>query len=137
MGASQEDKFDHPTQKPLELMRRPIVNHLKRGGCVYDPFLGSGTTLIAAEATDRVCLGMELDPKYVDVIVERWQKVSGKEAKLDGGDKSFGDVQLQRNRTSAKSAEPAAPLNDGRVRQFEKGRAKRVRNQEPTNRKAA
>ena len=104
---------------------------------MYDPFLGSGTTLIAAEATDRVCLGMELDPKYVDVIVERWQKVSGKEAKLDGGDKSFGDVQLQRNRTSAKSAEPAAPLNDGRVRQFEKGRAKRVRNQEPTNRKAA
>jgi DNA modification methylase len=137
MGASQEDKFDHPTQKPLELMRRPIVNHLKRGECVYDPFLGSGTTLIAAETTDRICLGMEMDPKYVDVIVERWQKVTGKEAKLDGGDKSFGEVQLQRNRRSGKSAKPTTPVNDGRVRQFEKGRAKPVRNQEPTNRKAA
>lgn len=51
-------------------MRRQILNHLKRGECVYDPFLGSGTTLAAAELTDWVCLGLELDPKYVDVIVQ-------------------------------------------------------------------
>ncbi len=58
MGGSEEDKFDHPTQKPVELMRRPILNHTKRGELVYDPFLGSGTTLAAAEATERVCCGL-------------------------------------------------------------------------------
>jgi hypothetical protein len=63
MGGSDEQKFDHPTQKPVELMRRPILNHLKRGELVYDPFLGSGTTLAAAELTERACLGLELDAK--------------------------------------------------------------------------
>ncbi len=61
----------------VELMRRPILNHTKRGELVYDPFLGSGTTLAAAELTERVCCGMELDPKYVDVIVKRWQQFTG------------------------------------------------------------
>ena len=69
MCIRDRDKYDHPTQKPVDLMRRPILNHLKRGGMVYDPFLGSGTTLAAAELTERVCLGIELDPKYVDVII--------------------------------------------------------------------
>ena len=69
MGGSDEEKFDHPTQKPVDLMRKPILNHTKRGELVYEPFLGSGTTLAAAELTERVCVGMELDPKYVDVIV--------------------------------------------------------------------
>ncbi len=63
MGGSKEEKFDHPTQKPVELMRRPILNHTKRGELVYDPFLGSGTTLIAAELTGRKCYGLEIDPK--------------------------------------------------------------------------
>src|ERR1017187_2203452 len=61
MGGSDEPKFDHPTQKPIELMQRPILNHTKRKGLVYDPFLGSGTTLVAAERTGRVCLGIELE----------------------------------------------------------------------------
>jgi hypothetical protein len=55
MGGSGEEKYDHPTQKPVELMRRPILNHTKRGEVVYDAFLGSGTTLAAAESTGRVC----------------------------------------------------------------------------------
>src|SRR5687767_3998775 len=76
MGGSKEEKCDHPTQKPVELMRRPILNHTLRDEAVYDPFLGSGTTLIAAEMTERVCMGIELDPKYVDVIILRWQSVS-------------------------------------------------------------
>jgi DNA modification methylase len=62
MGGSDEQKFDHPTQKPIELMRRPILNHTKRGELIYEPFLGSGTTLAAAEATARVCCGT-LDPE--------------------------------------------------------------------------
>jgi DNA modification methylase len=84
MGGSNEEKFDHPTQKPVDLMRKPILNHLEPGGVVYDPFLGSGTTLAAAELTGRICFGSELDPKFVDVIVMRWQSLSGEEATLDG-----------------------------------------------------
>jgi hypothetical protein len=64
MDGSDEQAFDHPTQKPIELMRRPILNLLRRGELVYEPFLGSGTTLTAAELTERVCYGIELDPKY-------------------------------------------------------------------------
>ncbi len=96
MGGSDEQKFDHPTQKPVQLMRRPILNHTKRGELVYDPFLGSGTTLAAAELTERVCCGMELDPKYVDVIVQRWQQLTGKKATLDGGGRTFEDVAEER-----------------------------------------
>src|SRR5262249_33897755 len=84
MGGSDEEKYDHPTKKPIELMRRPILNHIKRGELVYEPFLGSGTTLAAAEVTERVCYGIELDPKYVDVVVQRWQQLSGKKALLLG-----------------------------------------------------
>ena len=67
-------------------MRRPILNHLRAGELVYDPFLGSGTTLAAAELTERVCYGLELDPKYVDVIVQRWQNLTGKLACLESGE---------------------------------------------------
>jgi DNA modification methylase len=101
MGGSQEEKFDHPTQKPVELMRRPILNHTKRGGAVYDAFLGSGTTLIAAEATGRVCYGLEIDPKYVDVIVTRWQGLTGKLAVLDGDGRTFDDVARELRKEAA------------------------------------
>jgi DNA modification methylase len=98
MGGSDEQKFDHPTQKPIDLMRRPILNHTKRGELVYEPFLGSGTTLAAAEVTERVCCGMELDPKYVDVIVQRWETLSGKKATLDGDGRSFEEVAHARRK---------------------------------------
>ena len=101
MGGSDEDKYDHPTQKPVDLMRRPILNHLKRGGMVYDPFLGSGTTLAAAELTERVCLGIELDPKYVDVIIQRYQTLSGKKASLDGDGRTFDVIAEERRREPA------------------------------------
>jgi len=101
MGGSDETKFDHPTQKPVELMRRPILNHLKRREFVYDPFLGSGTTLAAAELTERVCLGIELDAKYVDVIVQRWQTLAGKKATLDGDGRTFDEIAEERRRAAA------------------------------------
>ena len=69
----------HPTQKPVECMARPISNH--HAAVVCDPFLGSGTTLIACEQLDRVCYGIEIEPRYVDVTVERWQNLTGKKAK--------------------------------------------------------
>jgi DNA modification methylase len=68
MGGSEEIKENHPTQKPLLCMARPIRNH---EGDVYDPFLGSGTTMVAAEQLGRICYGMEIEPKYVAVTLER------------------------------------------------------------------
>ena len=96
MGGSGEQKYDHPTQKPVALMRKPILNHTKRGELVYEPFLGSGTTLAAAELTQRHCYGLELDPKYVDVVVRRWQTLSGKQAVLEGDGRSFAEITAER-----------------------------------------
>jgi DNA modification methylase len=96
MGGSEEQKFDHPTQKPVELMRRPILNHTKRGELIYEPFLGSGTTLAAAELTERACYGLELDPKYVDVIVQRWEQLSGKKATLEADGRTFEQIAQER-----------------------------------------
>ena len=109
MGGSDEDKFDHPTQKPLELMRRPIVNHTKRGKLVYDAFLGSGTTLMAAELTGRACCGLELDPKYVDVIIGRWQELAGKQAVLDGLGATFQEVQAERRQEAGEAVKESGP----------------------------
>lgn len=67
----------HPTQKPVELIQRCVRNITERGDTILDPFLGSGTTLIAAEAEGRVCYGMELKPAYVDVICARWEGLTG------------------------------------------------------------
>ena len=101
MGGSGEEKFDHPTQKPVELMRRPILNHTRRGEVVYDAFLGSGTTLVAAESTGRVCYGLEIDPKFVDVIVARWQSFTGKKATLEGDGRTFDEIAQQRRKEAA------------------------------------
>ncbi|MEE3101634.1 MAG: DNA methyltransferase, partial [Pseudomonadota bacterium] len=73
----QDTETIHGTQKPVECMRRPLLNNSSRGQAVYEPFSGSGTTLIAAETTGRACLAMELDPAYVDVAVRRWEAFAG------------------------------------------------------------
>ena len=88
----------HGTQKPVECMRRPILNNSSPGQAVYEPFMGSGTTLIAAETTGRVCLGIELNPAYVDVAVERWQRFTGKVAVLDGSGESFEALKARRTK---------------------------------------
>lgn len=72
----------HSTQKPVECMRRPIQNNSLVGDSVYEPFSGSGTTLIAAEETGRICYAMELNPAYVDVAVTRWENFTGRKAEL-------------------------------------------------------
>ena len=77
-------------------MRRPILNNSSPGQAVYEPFMGSGTTLIAAEATGRVCLGIELNPAYVDVAVERWQRFTGQAAVLTGDERTFDDLKAER-----------------------------------------
>lgn len=72
--SKMEEATGHSTQKPLECMARPIRNNTAKGEGVYDPFLGSGTTLIAAEQLGRTCYGVELSPAYCDIIVNRWIK---------------------------------------------------------------
>lgn len=86
----------HGTQKPVDCMRRPILNNSSAGQAIYEPFSGSGTTLIAAEATGRSCLAMELDPAYVDVAVLRWQAFTGQEALLVDDGRSFAAVAAER-----------------------------------------
>ena len=98
-GGSHEQTTGHGTQKPVELMRRPILNNTRSGDIVYDPFLGSGTTLVAAELTDRICYGMEIDPCYVDVAIMRWQDLTGKKAILDGDGRTFDEVAEERKQT--------------------------------------
>jgi DNA modification methylase len=95
-GSRTEEATGHGTQKPVELMRRPILNNAKRGDVVFDPFLGSGTTFIAAESTGRICYGLEIDPAYTDVIIRRWQSFTGKTALLDGDGRSFDEIAAER-----------------------------------------
>ena len=68
------------TQKPVDAMLRPILNNSRAGDAVYDPFVGSGTTLIAAEMSDRRCYAIELNPAYCDVVIQRWQEFTGQGA---------------------------------------------------------
>jgi DNA modification methylase len=96
----QDAETVHGTQKPVECMRRPMLNNSSPGQAVYEPFMGSGTTLIAAETTGRVCLGVELNPAYVDVAVERWQRFTGKSAVLEGSGEGFSDLAGARAITS-------------------------------------
>lgn len=77
-------------------MKRPIENNSQPGDAVYEPFSGSGTTIIAAEMTGRRCLAVELNPAYVDVAVRRWQAFTGKSAVLDGDGRSFDEIVAER-----------------------------------------
>ncbi len=93
---AQDADTVHGTQKPVECMRRPMENNSSPGQAVYEPFSGSGTTLIAAEVAGRVCHAVELAPAYVDVAVLRWQAFTGQQAVLEGGGATFGDVAAER-----------------------------------------
>jgi len=86
----------HSTQKPVECMRRPIENNSSPGQAVYDPFVGSGTTIIAAEMTARACHALEINPGYVDVAIERWQTFCRGTARLQGTGESFAQIKQAR-----------------------------------------
>jgi DNA modification methylase len=79
MKRDKVNEYKHPTQKPVELITYALFNSSKPEDLVIDPFLGSGSTLIACQKTGRVCAGIELDPKFVDVIVQRWVDYTGQE----------------------------------------------------------
>jgi DNA modification methylase len=91
-NANPEKTWGHGTQKPIECMARPIINNSSASDYVYDPFGGSGTTLIACEKHNRKCLMMEVSPLYCDVIIKRWQDFTGKKAILEANGLSFEDI---------------------------------------------
>lgn len=94
--ARDDSGVGHGTQKPVECMRRPMLNNSNPGDAVYDPFLGSGTSMIAAESEGRRCFGCELNPVYVDVIVKRWQDFTGQQATLVGDGRTFAEIAEER-----------------------------------------
>jgi DNA modification methylase len=105
IGAGGQDAATaHGTQKPVECMRRPITNNSSPGQAVYEPFSGSGTTIIAAETTGRACHAVELSPAYVDVAVQRWQAFTGKAATLERGGEPFTAVAAARLGEEARGA---------------------------------
>ena len=100
MGAARLEELSmHPTVKPVALVADAIRDCSKRGGIVLDPFLGSGTTVIAAERTGRRGRGIEIDPVYVDVAIERWQTYTGKTATLVATGQTFEEVAEDRGRS--------------------------------------
>lgn len=91
------EKTNHPTQKPVEIYTKPIINHTKEGEYVYDPFAGSGSAIVACEKTNRCSLSIEIDPKFCDVIVKRWQDYTGKNAHLESNGEKFNDLEININ----------------------------------------
>lgn len=94
--AGTDARTGHGTQKPVECMRRPIVNNSSPGQAIYEPFCGSGTTMIAAEMEGRHAYCMELSEAYVDVICRRWQTFTGLAARLDGDMRTFDEIAAER-----------------------------------------
>lgn len=92
----QKSETGHSTQKPIECMKRPIENNSKPGDAIYEPFSGSGTTIIAAEMTGRRCYAIELDEGYVDVAVRRWQDFTKQKARLVRTGLTFDEVSAER-----------------------------------------
>lgn len=95
--AHKASDTNHGAQKPVECMRRPIENNSSVGQAVYDPFVGSGTTIIAAEMTGRACHALEISPAYVDCAIMRWQNFTGQQATLGSTGQTFAELVECRN----------------------------------------
>ncbi len=115
--AREDAGHGHGTQKPVECMRRPVVNNSKRGDYVYEPFGGSFTTGIACEMTGRHCLAIEIAPEYVDVGVCRWQTFASKEAVLAATGRTFTQVAAERTKKRPRNgASKSKPKHSVRIR---------------------
>jgi DNA modification methylase len=85
----------HPTAKPVHMVMDAMLDCSDRGDIVLDSFLGSGTTLLAAERTGRICRAIELDPLYVDTTIRRWQNLTGHDARRSSDGKTFRDIEAE------------------------------------------
>lgn len=100
---AREGLAKHPTVKPRALLEDALMDVTDRGDIVLDPFAGSGSTLLAAEATERVCRAIEIDGLYCDLIIQRWEQMTGGAARLGGTDETFSEVQARRSVEQAAS----------------------------------
>ncbi len=111
-GNVDDGKTNHGTQKPVECMKRPIENNSVPGQHVYEPFSGSGTTIIACEMTSRHCHALELSPTYVDMAIMRWEQFTGQKALHESGG-TFAEMAVERAKPKPRrkraSASPAGP----------------------------
>jgi len=103
----QKNDSGHSTQKPVECMKRPIENNSVVGDVIYDPFMGSGTSIVACELTGRHCRGIEINPDYVDLALMRWQSFATQDAILQGTGETFAQVSARRSGATA----PASKRN--------------------------
>jgi DNA modification methylase len=123
MTGPNDDYALHPTVKPVAMIAEAIKDASPRGGIVLDPFLGSGTTLLACEKVGRRCSGVEYEPSYVDVAIRRWQQYTGQDAVLVSQDKDEtgpGDlVGLTYDEVAAQrlAVADAGPVNDAYARE--------------------
>lgn len=115
-GSTDDMRTNHGTQKPVECMKRPIENNSKPGDLVYDPFSGSGTTLIACEMTGRAARLVELMPGYVDVAVTRWEAFTKQAAVLEGDGRTFAEVMAERLPPGSVTVTPAEPAKPRRTK---------------------
>jgi DNA modification methylase len=114
-----EELAMHPTVKPVAMVADAIKDCSRRKGIILDPFLGSGTSLIAAERTGRRARGIEIDPGYVDVAIRRWQLYTGKAATLAATRQTFEEIEEERVRSDAG---PAAEIDQRDVVAIEEAR---------------
>ena len=108
-SGGQDTETIHGTQKPVECMRRPMLNNSSPGQAIYEPFLGSGTTLVAAQTSGRTCFAIELDPLYVDVAIKRWQAFTGEQATLLADGRTFDAVAAERLNAAALTSTVCGP----------------------------
>lgn len=106
--ASREALTLHPTIKPVRLIEDALLDCSRRGDIVLDPFLGSGSTLIACEKAKRVCAGIELAPRYVDVAITRWQRWTGRDAIHPESGRTFEEIAADRTNANDETAKEAA-----------------------------
>lgn len=123
-GEVDDGRTAHSAQKPVECMRRPMENNSSRGQAVYEPFSGSGTSIIAAEQIGRVCHACEIEPRYIDMAVLRWQNFTGKHATLKATGETFAEVMASRLK-STKKRRAAAKADKGDAARGKSGRSRR------------
>jgi DNA modification methylase len=103
---------EHPTVKPTAMLEDALLDLTNRDDVVLDPFLGSGSTLIAAEKTGRRCRGVEIDPRYVDLTIRRWQHLTGRDAILQSTEQTFSEILSRQAAIEAlPSSRPSTHLN--------------------------
>lgn len=108
-GARADDLDDftvHPTVKPVRLVEDAILDATAAGARIFDPFLGSGTTLLAAERTQRCCVGNEISPAYVDVAIRRWEALTGRDAIHEASGQTFAVRAEQMSRKATAETSP-------------------------------